>query len=43
MTGFLILAIIVAVVAVVGVAQEFGVDSRPGSCDSRLPARDLTI
>jgi hypothetical protein len=44
MTGLLILAIIVALVAVVGVlAQEFGVDSRPRDLDTRLAPRDMSI
>jgi hypothetical protein len=44
MTGLLILAIIVALVAVVGVlAQEFGVDSRPSDLDTRLATRDMSI
>ena len=44
MTGLLVLAIIVALVAVVGVlAQEFGVDSRPCELDTRVAARDLSI
>jgi hypothetical protein len=44
MSGLLVLAIIVALVAVLGaLAQELGVDSRDGSADPRLPARDLTF
>lgn len=44
MTGLVILAIIVALVAVVGaLAQEFGADSRTEFVDPRLPVRDLTV
>jgi hypothetical protein len=44
MAGLLVLAIIVALVAVVGaLAQEFGADSRPGVCESRMPACDVSI
>ena len=44
MSGLLVLAIIVALIAVIGVlAQEFGTDSRSGSVDPRLPVRDLSL
>ena len=44
MSGILVLAIIVALLAVVGaLAQEFGVDSRIGTDDPRLHASDFSI
>ena len=43
MTGLLVLAIIVALVAVVGaLAQEFGVDSRVGTADPRMQVSDFS-
>ena len=44
MTGLLILAIIVALVAVVGaIAQEYGVDSRVGTSDPRTAVSDFSL
>ncbi|HEX3264653.1 MAG TPA: hypothetical protein VHR16_03205 [Candidatus Limnocylindrales bacterium] len=43
MSELLILAIIVALIAVVGaLAQEFGVDSRVGTADPRIQASDFS-
>ena len=44
MTGLVVLAIIVALLAVVGaLAQEFGVDSRTGTADPRFQASDFSL
>ena len=44
MSGLLIFAIIVALLAVVGaLAQEFGVDSRVGVDDPRLQVSDFSL
>ena len=43
MSGLLVLAIIVALLAVVGaLAQELGIDSRTGTADPRLQASDFS-
>ena len=44
MSGLLVLAIIVALVAIVGaLAQEFGVDSRTGTTDPRRQVSDFSL
>jgi hypothetical protein len=44
MSGFLVFAMIVALLAVVGaLAQQFGVDSRIGTDDPRLQASDFSV